>query len=66
MSVFALGAVAGASIGVGTVAIGLTWLIIRGISGSVSNLDKAVVGWLIYDAVTHLTLVSLKLSLHSF
>lgn len=63
ISVFALVAVAGASIGVGTVAIGLTWLIISGIRASVSNLDKAVICWLFYDAVTHLTLVSMILGL---
>ena len=55
---FALFAIAGASVGVGSVAVGLAWIILKRWGSSVSGVDKAVIGWLLYDAVTHLTLVS--------
>lgn len=57
LNAFAVLAVTGASIGFGAVAVGLTALILRGQERSVSQLDKAVIGWLLYDACTHLTLV---------
>lgn len=59
LSAFSLCAVAGASVGVGSVAVGLAWYLIR--SSRSSSIDKAVVFWLLYDAITHLTLVSLAI-----
>lgn len=55
---FAILAVFGASVGVGSLAIGLTWLLVRE-RARVPMIDKFVVAWLLYDAITHLTLVSL-------
>ena len=56
-STFALLSVAGASLGVGAVAIGLTWLLLRKRAVAISSVDRAVIAWLLYDAVTHLILV---------
>ena len=61
VSSFAFLAVAGASIGIGSVAVGLTCFILKRWGSHVSAVDKAVIGWLLYDAVTHLTLVGVGL-----
>ncbi len=57
MSVFAWLSIGGASLGVGNLAIVITWLILRKSPFSVKTVDKAVIAWLIYDAVTHWILV---------
>lgn len=57
LNAFSLLAVAGASVGIGSVAAALTHFILKGWGGHVPAVDKAVIGWLLYDAVTHLTLV---------
>ena len=57
MDLFAVQAVAGASVGVGTLAGCLTALILKHCKGFVSKWDKAVIVWLLYNAVTHFVLV---------
>ncbi len=56
-STFSLVAVAGASLGICSVAILVTVFVLRGRVNSVSVLDRFVIVWLLYDAITHLTLV---------
>ena len=56
---FSLLAVAGASVGVGGVAFILT-VLLSGKSRKLSLVDRGVVVWLLYDAITHLVLVSGK------
>ena len=57
MDLFAVQAVAGASVGVGTLAVCLTALILKNFNGFVSKWDKAVIVWLLYNAVTPFVLV---------
>ena len=57
MDLFAVQAVAGASLGVGSLAVCLTAIILKNRKGSVSKWDKAVIIWLVYNALTHFVLV---------
>ena len=59
LSVFAVVAVVVASVGVGCIAIGLSWALLLPQKRNIAKVDKAVIAWLLYDAMTHLTLVSL-------
>ena len=54
LTLFALGCIALATVGFGAVALLFTALLSKGIT----SLDKLVVVWCVYDAITHFFLVS--------
>lgn len=56
LTLFSLVSIAAATVGFGGIAVVVTWLL--GSGRSVPFVDKLVVVWYIYDAITHFLLVS--------